>query len=109
MGRYWWTVWIKVAVLALVMFAAYHVVSGFVRDTFEPYLLDEPVQATEDGEEPDMVQKLVGKVEKTFDVNIDYENMIFDYASEYAEKMMEQSEQEHNTISAPLGGEEPAS
>lgn len=101
MGRYWWTIWIKVAVLAVVLLLAYNFVSGIVQDTVGPYLLEEPRQEQTDGEE-DMVQKLVGKVENTFGVQIDYENFIFDFANEYAQKMMEQSDEEHHVISEPL-------
>jgi len=35
-------------------------------------------------------------------VKIDFENMIFDYANEYALEMKEQSEEERNPISEPL-------
>lgn len=100
MGRYWWTVWIKVAVMAVVLLLAYHFVSDIVKDTFEPYLLEEG--AREELDEEDMVQKLVGKVEGTFGVQIDYENFIFDFANDYAQKMMEESEEEHHIISEPL-------
>ena len=101
MRRYWWTVWIKVAVMAVVLLLAYNFVSGIVKDTVGPYLLEEPRQEQTD-EEEDMVQKLVGKVENTFGVQIDYENFIFDFANEYAQKMMEQSDEEHHVISEPL-------
>ena len=100
MGRYWWTVWIKVAVMAVVLLLAYNFVSGIVKDTFEPYLLEEG--AREELDEEDMVQKLVGKVESAFGVQIDYENFIFDFANDYAQKMMEQSDEEHHIISEPL-------
>ena len=72
-----------------------------MKDTVGPYLLEEPRQEQND-EEEDMVQKLVGKVENTFGVQIDYENFIFDFANEYAQKMMEQSDEEHHVISEPL-------
>ncbi len=100
MGRYWWTVWIKVAVMAVVLLLAYNFVSGIVKDTFEPYLLEDGVR--EELDEEDMVQKLVGKVEGVFGVQIDYENLIFDFANDYARKMMEQSDEEHHIISEPL-------
>ena len=101
MRRYWWTVWIKVAVLAVVLLLAYNFVSGIVKDTVGPYLLEEPRQE-ETEEDEDMVKKLVGKVENAFGVQIDYENFIFDFANEYAQKMMEQSDEEHHVISEPL-------
>ena len=101
MRRYWWTVWIKVAVLAVVLLLAYNFVSGIVKDTVGPYLLEEPRQEQAE-EDKDIVQKLVGKVENVFDVQIDYENFIFDFANDYAQKMMEQSDEEHQVISEPL-------
>lgn len=109
MDRTWWTVWIKVAVLAAVLLVAFLSVKKLVMDTLDPYLLQEPAQIQtdgaedgEEGEEPDPVQTLVGKAEKLLGVHIDYENFIFDFANQYAKDMMAQSEQEHNQISQPL-------
>lgn len=101
MRRYWWTVWIKVAVMAVVLLLAYNFVSGIVKDTVGPYLLEEP-RPEQTEEDEDMVKKLVGKVEGVLGVQIDYENFIFDFANEYAQKMMEQSDEEHHVISEPL-------
>ena len=100
MRRYWWTVWIKVAVLAVVLLLAYNFVSGIVKDTVGPYLLEEGTR--EELDEEDMVQKLVGKVEGVFHVQIDYENFIFDFANDYAQKMMEESDEERNVITDSL-------
>ena len=104
MGKYWWTVWIKVAVLAAVLLGAYLYVKDYVTDLFEPYLLEEPAvtEPTDETEEPNIVEKLVGKVESVFDVRINYEDMIFDYANGYAKQMMEDSRAERNVIEAPL-------
>ncbi len=102
MGRYWWTVWIKVAILAVALVFAFQFVKGIVSDLFEPYLLEESVDAETDTEDSDLVKQLVGKVEKVFGVHIDYENMIFDYANGYAQTMMEQSENERNVIESKL-------
>lgn len=111
MGKYWWTVWLKVAVLAAVLLGAYLYVKDYVTDMFEPYLLEEsavtePTDAdgepTDETEEPNIVEKLVGKVETAFDVRINYEDMIFDYANGYAKQMMEDSQAERNAIDAPL-------
>ena len=99
MGRYWWTVWIKVAVLAVALLLAYQFVSGIVKDTFEPYLLNEHVER--DTEE-DVVQKMVDKAENLFGAQIDYENFIFDFANGFAQKMMEESDEEHHVILEPL-------
>ena len=101
MRRYWWTVWIKVAVMAVVLLLAYEFVSGIVKDTVGPYLLEEPRQE-ETEEDEDMVKKLVGKVENAFGVQIDYENFIFDFANEYAQNMVEQSDEENHVISEAL-------
>ena len=104
MGKYWWTVWIKVAVLAAVLLGAYLYAKDDVTDMFEPYLLEEPAvtEPTDETEEPNIVEKLVGKVESVFDVRINYEDMIFDYANGYAKQMMEDSQAERNVIGAPL-------
>lgn len=102
MGRYWWTVWIKVAVLAVVLLLAYNHAKGIVVDLFEPYLLEESAQTETDTQDNDLVKQLFGKIEEKFDVRIDYENMIFDYANEYAQTMMEQSVEERNVIDEPL-------
>ncbi len=122
MRKYWWTVWIKVAVLAVVLFMGYRYVSGWVVDLFSPYLIEESdtsgvtseddmpseetaleQESTEEETEGNLVMDIFGKIEDTFDVKIDFENMIFDYANEYALEMKEQSEQERNPVSEPLG------
>lgn len=111
MDKYWWTVWIKVAVLAVVLLVAYHYVSGFVKDTVQPYLLEEsavettgPNDAQDDAQSgaANMVQKIFGKIDQTFGVHIDYENFVFDYANAYAQQMMKESDAEHHVISEPL-------
>ena len=113
MTKYWWTVWIKVAVMAVVLIFAYNLISGFVRDLFDPYLLDEAVPETSvseqesDGEEPENANPLitvVSKVEQVFGIEIDYENMLFDYANEYAQAMMEGSKEDRNVITEHLDG-----
>lgn len=110
MTKYWWTVWIKVAIMAVVLIFAYNFISGIVRDLFDPYLLEEPeteisVESSgeeEEEEDANPLVLLVGKVEELFDVNIDYENMLFDYANEYAQEMMTQSKEDHNVITEHL-------
>ncbi len=103
MRRYWWFVWVKVAVLAVALFIAYRFVSSQVNDMLSPYLIDEPTEAVveEDGE-PNPVDKLMGWVERKLDVQINYEDLIFDYANEYAQKMMEESDEERNVITDSL-------
>lgn len=111
MGRYWWTVWIKVAILAVVLLLAVQAVRGVVTDAIAPYLLDTPVveqpsteEPPEDGEveDSDLVASIMGKVQGFLGVNIDYEQFIYDFANGYAQQMMEDSDNEHNTISKPL-------
>ena len=111
MGKYWWTVWIKVAVLAAVLLGAYLYVKDYVTDLFEPYLLEEPAvteptdvnaEPTDETEEANIVEELVGKVEDAFDVRINYEDMIFDDANGYGNQMMEDCRAERNVIEAPL-------
>ncbi len=106
MRKYWWTVWIKVAVLAVVLFLGYRFVSRQVTDFFSPYLIEEETAVTdetvEEETEGNFVMDLLGKVEDAFGVKIDFENMLFDYANEYAHEMKEQSNEERNPISEPL-------
>ena len=110
MTKYWWTVWIKVAVMAVVLIFAYNLISGFVRDLFDPYLLEETpaetsvsVQEDETEAEPaNPLVALVSKVERTFNIKLDYENMLFDYANEYAQAMMEGSKEDRNVITEHL-------
>lgn len=126
MGRSWWTVWVKVAILAVILILAYTFVSREVKDTFEPYLLDNtsvseteeksleeeealPKDETQDGEEADaeqsgadMIKSIAEKIENKVGVYIDYENFIFDYANGYAQKMMEESREERNIITESL-------
>ncbi len=108
MRRYWWTVWIKVAILAVALFFAYNAGKKLVVNMLDPYVLGEVEETTaeetpgEEEEEKDLVQSLVGKVENTLGVRLDYENLIFDYANDYAQNMMEESDEERNQISEPL-------
>lgn len=111
MRRYWWTVWIKVAVLGVALFLAVQTVRGFVSDAIAPYLLDTPVaeqpaadETPEDGqtEDSDLVASIMSKVQGFLGVNIDYEQFIYDFANGYAQQMIEDSEQEHNAIKKPL-------
>ncbi len=106
MERYWWTVWIKVAVLGAALFLAFHYAKGLVNDLFEPYLLEDSAVAESEEEASDPIRQIVGKIEETFDVHIDYENMIFDYANEYAQTMMEQSVEERSVSEGLLSEEE---
>lgn len=96
--------------MTVVLILAYNFVSNQVEELFSPYLIEEettePVlqEPTEEEEETEgnLVMDLLGKVEDAFGVKIDFENMIFDYANEYALEMKEQSEEERNPISEPL-------
>ena len=105
MRKYWWTVWIKVAILAVVLILGYNFVRGQISDLISPYLIEETTSDTEVIEEEtsgNAVMDLLGTVEDVLGVKIDFENMIFDYANEYANEMKEQSNSERNPISAPL-------
>ena len=91
MRKFWWTVWIEVAVLAVLLFTGYKFAMGMVRDLVTPYLIEEE----EVGERSDnIIRQIMEKVEEKLDVRIDYENMIFDYANDYANRMMEESHKE---------------
>ena len=83
MGKYWWVTWIKVlaltAVFAVVIVLGYQQVKKSVAD----YLVDAPADA-----------KLTDKLK--------LEDMVFDYAGEFVDRMMEESEQIRNAITEPL-------
>lgn len=91
MRRCWWTVWIEVAIVAVLLFFGYKYVTGMVDGLIAPYLIEED----QVGERSDnLIKEIVEKIEAKLDVRFDYENMIFDYANDYAGKMMEQSREE---------------
>ena len=93
MRKFWWIVLIEVAIMAVLLFCGYKYVTGMVRDLVSPYLIEEE----EVGERSDnLIKQIVEKVEEKLEVRIDYENLIFDYANDYAGKMMEQSKEERN-------------
>lgn len=121
MSRYWWTVWIKVGVLAVVLLVGYMTVRGYVNKLIKPYTIaaSEATQQSEKTEPDeqnsadqkdhpseskgaDMVKKMIGKAEKFLGVNLNYEDLIFDYANDYAKQMMEDSEAARNVIKEPL-------
>ena len=85
MGKYWWVTWIKVlavtSVFAVVIVVGYRQVKKSVAD----YLVDAPAYA-----------KLTDK--------LNLEDMVFDYAGEFVDRMMEESEQIRNAITEPLAG-----
>lgn len=130
MGRYWWTVWIKVAILAVALILAYTAVRGYVDKELKPYKLkeaeieeielrraEEAEKASSEGEEAededteekdagqgatDALKKIVEDVESKVGIYINYEDFIFDYANDYAQRMMEESKEERNIITQPL-------
>lgn len=104
MRRYWWTVWIKVAVLAVVLLVGFFAVKRYVRGFFEPYLIEESsaVEEPEVAEGSDPVKAIFEKVEEKLGFRFRYEDMIFDYANAFAQDMMEDSVAERNVITEPL-------
>ncbi len=105
MRRYWWTVWIKVGVLALALVIGFFAAKKFIHGFFEPYLIeDEDVveEETEVAEDSDPVKAIFGKVENKLGFHFRYEDMIFDYANDFAKDMMEDSIEERNAITEPL-------
>ncbi len=103
MHRTWWFTWIKVAVLAIALFIVFRAGYGVVQGMLSPYLTE--IAANEEPKQPDqdnIVTKLVDRAQNLFHVEIDYENLIFDYANEYALKMMEESNEELHAVSEPL-------
>lgn len=113
MERFWWLTWVKVGVLALALTLVVSFGYHKLRDMFEPYLIDEPAasESAEPTEEPqedaekskNPVELVSGFIRKTFKVQVDFESMIFDYANDYVQKMMEESEQERHNFSESLG------
>lgn len=103
MHRTWWFTWIKVAVLALVLVIVFRTGYGIVMNILSPYITE-----VAEGEEPaapeqsNIVTELVAKVQDAFHIEIDYENLIFDVANDYAMKMMEESDEERHAVSEPL-------
>ena len=93
MRRCWWTVWIEVAIVAVALFFAYQFVENKVEELVSPYLIEE--EEIGDRNES-VITDLVEMVEEKLNIRLDYENLIFDYANEYAKTMMEQSHEERN-------------
>ena len=104
MRKYWWTVWIKVAVLAIVLLLGYQFISGKIDEIVSPYLIEETQSASDSAEqnEGNLLMGILGKVENFFGVKIDFENLIFDFANEYALNIIEQSKEDRNLISETL-------
>ncbi len=95
MRRCWWTVWIEVAIVTVILVFAYQFVENKIEELVSPYLIEED----EVGERNEsIITDLVEKLEDKLGIRLDYENMIFDYANEYAKTMMEQSEEERTVI-----------
>ncbi len=91
MRRCWWTVWIWVAVMAVLLFSGYKFAMGMVRDLVSPYIIEED----QIGERSDnKIKEIVEKVEAKLNVRFNYEDLIFDYANDYAGKMMAESREE---------------
>lgn len=104
MRRYWWTVWIKVAVLGLILVFGFFTAKKYVYSFFEPYVIEESSEEQEpevvEGSDP--VKSIFEKVEDKLGFRFRYEDMIFDYANKYALDMMEDSVAERNAITEPL-------
>ena len=95
MRKNWWTVWIEVAVMAVILFFAYTFLTNTVEKFLSPYLIEEHEVGVRND---NMIKDIVEVVEEKLDVRIDYENMIFDYANGYAMDMMDQSEEERQFL-----------
>ena len=91
MRRCWWTVWIWVAVMAVLLFSGYKFAMGMVRDLVSPYIIEEE----QVGERSDnKIKEIMEKIEAKLGVRFDYESLIFDYANDYAGKMIAKSREE---------------
>ncbi len=97
MHRHWWLVWVKVGVLALVLFLGFLFCLRKVNALVAPYLIHDPqpTQSTSEsgssGEGGDIISKVTDLMSKVFKADVDLENLIFDYANEYAHNMIDQS------------------
>ncbi len=91
MRRLWWTVWIEVAIVAFLLYTGYDYARDKVQEYVSPYLIEED----EVGERGDnILTQLVEMVEDKLGIRLNYEDMIFDYANEFATTLMEQSQEE---------------
>ncbi len=91
MRRLWWTVWIEVAIVAFLLYTGYDFARDKVQEYVSPYLIEED----EVGERSDnIVTRIVEAVEEKLGIRLNYEDMIFDYANEFALTLKEQSEEE---------------
>ena len=91
MRRFWWTTWIKVAAVAAVLLVAFFFGKSKLDHILSPYESDgSPEQLTEDA---NIIDKTMYWVEKTLGKKLNYEDLIFDYANDYAQKMMTESKQ----------------
>ena len=98
MRRLWWTVWIEVAIVAFLLYTGFDYARDKVQEYLSPYLIEEE----EVGERSDnIVTQLVEMVEEQFSIRLNYEDMIFDYANEFALTLMEQSEEERKPTAKP--------
>ena len=108
MRRFWWTVWIKVAVLAIILLIGYNYASNKIEDMVSPYLIEESQTAEEETADSsgdkngNLLTSILNKIEEVLEVKIDFENLIFDYANEYAMDLKEQSQNDRNVITEPL-------
>ena len=98
MRRLWWTVWIEVAIVAFLLYTGFDYVRDKVQEYVSPYLIEEE----EVGERSDnIVTQLVEMVEDKFSIRLNYEDMIFDYANEFALTLMDLSEEERKPSAKP--------
>lgn len=96
MGRYWWITWIKVVVLAVALFFAFRYGYRKIRATVSPYLTKQEESSAVATNSK--LEKIFSRVEDTLKVKIDYEDLIFDYAEKYTQKMIEQSKEERSAL-----------
>lgn len=106
MRRNWWFVWVEVAVLAIALLFAYRFATAKVDALLSPYLSDEDIAVSteeiESEEDANIVDVVMSKVERFLGKKLNYEDLIFDFANDFAENMMHQSAEERNAVSEPL-------
>lgn len=83
MGRYWWLTWLKVIALLIVFAVLFTLGYRKMEKALSGYLIDAPEDAK-------------------FYERIDLEQLVFDYASDFVDRMEQESEESRTAISESL-------
>lgn len=97
MRRFWWTTWIKVAAVGAALLVAFFFGKSKLDHMLSPYESDESLQ--EPAADANIIDKAMYWVEEKLGKKINYEDLIFDYANDYAQKMMTESKEQREAES----------